>query len=212
MGSAASRARAVPDPTEAPGPVLDQNWDAFERLKHSCGALWTDEMASSVEHNLRHKWDLAPIPGEKRGMWDIRVDATYYYHYSGMVQWINEPLRAAQGPAQGQREHSPPNSEKPPEEREWHQLQKRSWDHHGGGPGYQNGGKGWSGPWAQEEAKGAQANAHGRAGQWNGNPWQQWGTQGPQDGPGNAGDPQPADPWAAYKKGQDGPLPAQQSG
>ena len=139
MGSAASRARGVPDPTGGPGPVLDQNWDALERLKHSRGALWTDEMASVVEHNLRHKWDLAPSPGESRSMWDIRVGATYDYRYSGMVQWLNKPLQEAQGPGQGQRERNPPNSEKLPEERGWHQPQERPWDHHGGGSRYQNG-------------------------------------------------------------------------
>ena len=118
MGSAASRTRGVPDPTERPGPVPDQNWDALERLKHSRGAMWTDEMASIVEHNLRHNWDLAPRPGENRCMWDIRVDATYDYYYTGMAQWLNKPLQAAQGSGQGQQEHNPPNSEKPPEERD----------------------------------------------------------------------------------------------
>ena len=113
MGSAASRARGVPDPTEGPGPGPDQNWDALERLKHSPGALWTDEMASTVEHNLRHNWDLAPRPDENRCKWNIRVDATYDYYYEVMVQWPTKPLQAAQGPGQGQREHNPSNSEKP---------------------------------------------------------------------------------------------------
>ena len=79
MGSAASGARGVPDPTKEPGPVTDQNWDAFERLKHNHSAMWTDETASIVEHNLRHNWDLAPCPGEDRCKWDICVDATYDY-------------------------------------------------------------------------------------------------------------------------------------
>ena len=153
---------AVLDPTGGPGPVLDQNWGAFERLKHSRGALWTDGMASIVEHSLRHNWDFAPRPGESRGMWDMRVDATYDHHYSGMVQWLNKPLQAAQGPGQGQREHNPPNSEKPPEEWGWHQPQERPRDHHGGGSGYQNGGQGWSSLAAQEWGTGVLAKAYRR--------------------------------------------------
>ena len=76
MGSAASGARGIFDPTAGPGPGPDQNWDTPERLKHSRGALRTDEMASIVEHNLRHNWDLAPRPDENHCRWDIRVDAT----------------------------------------------------------------------------------------------------------------------------------------
>ena len=129
-----------------------------------------------------------------------------------MVQWLNTLLHTAQGPGQGQREHNPPNSEKPPEERRGHQPQERPEDHHGGGSGYQNEDQGWSDQWARGEAAGTQANAHGPAGQRDGDPKRQWETQGPQGGPGHAGDPMPADPWAAYKKAQDGHLPAQQSG
>ena len=211
MGSSASRAQPVQDPAEPPGTVPDQNWDAFKRLKHSRGAMWTDEMASVVEHNLRHNWDLGPRPDENRCRWDIRVDATYDYYYPVTVKWLSTPLPPAQAPGQKQREHHPPKSEQPPEERGQHQPQEHPEGHHGGDSTHQKGDQEWTASWAQERATGDKADARGRAGQWDGDPWHKGGSQGPRDGPGNAGSHQPADPWAAYKKPQDGPMPAQQS-
>ena len=102
----------------------DQNWDALERFKHSRGAIWTDGMASVVEHNLRHNWDFARRPDENWRRWDIRVNATYDYHYTVMIKWLGTPLPTAQAPGQKQWEHHPPKSEQLPEERGWHQPQE----------------------------------------------------------------------------------------
>ena len=77
MGNAASGARGVLDPTARPGPRLDQEWDALECLRYSRGAQWTDEMASIVEHHMRHNWDVAPRRDETRHRRGIRMGATY---------------------------------------------------------------------------------------------------------------------------------------
>ena len=93
MGSSASRAQPAPSPAEPPRTVPDQNWDALERFKHSRSAMWTDETASIVEHNLRRNWDPAPRPDENRCRCNIRVDATYDYYYHVMVKWLGTPLQ-----------------------------------------------------------------------------------------------------------------------
>ena len=137
MGSSASRAQPVPNPAGPPGTEPDQNWDALKRLKHSRSAMWTDEMARIVEHNLRHNRDLAPRPNENRCKWDIRVDATYDYYYPVMVKWLSTPLPPTQAPGQKQREHHPPKSGQPPEERGQHQPQEHPEGYHGGDSTYQ---------------------------------------------------------------------------
>ena len=128
------------DPTARLGPRLDQEWDALERLKYSRGAQWTDEMASIVEHHVRHNWDVAPRHDETRHRWGIRVDTTCDYYQEDMAQWLDKPLQAAQSPGQGQREENPSNSEEPPKDQRGCQPQERPEDRRGGGSGYQEGG------------------------------------------------------------------------